>query len=83
MSYQIKLKQYQQKIIVSTKDINKWIYFTSNDGLQNLFVYQPTFSAMKYQNTNTKYVIGWKSKWVYVTDLVPIKSNSLTNIKIF
>ena len=48
-----------------------------------MFVYQPTFSAMKYQNTNTKYLIGWKSKGVYVTDLVPIKSNSLTNIKIF
>ena len=83
MSYQIKLKQYQEKIIVSTKDINKRIYFTSNDGLQNMFVYQPRFSTMKYQDTNTRYVIGWKSKGVYVTDLVPIKNNSLPNMKIF
>ena len=59
------------------------MYFTSTDALQNMFVYQPTFSTIKYRDTNTEYVIGWKSKGVYVTDPVPIKSNFLPHIKYF
>ena len=46
-----------------------------------MFVYQPTFSTIKYQDINTEDVIGWKSKEVYVTDLVPIKIDSLPDIK--
>ena len=40
------------------------MYFISHDGFQNMFVYQPTFSMMKYKNTNTEYIICWKSKGV-------------------
>ena len=54
------------------------IYFTSNGGLQNMFVYQPTFSTIKSQETNAEYVLGWRSKGVYVTDLVPIKKRFFT-----
>ena len=40
MNYQIKLKQYQQKIIVFNYVVLN--YFKINDGLQNIFVYEPT-----------------------------------------
>ena len=42
-----------------------------------MFVYQPTFSTIKIQDTNTKYVIDWRSKGAYVTDIVPIKETIL------
>ena len=54
------------------------IYFTTKGGLQNMFVYQPTFSTKKSQDTNAEYVVGWRSKGVYVTDLVPIKKRFFT-----
>ena len=58
------------------------IQFTSNDGLQNMFVYQPTSSTIKFRDTNTvsssEYMLGIKG--VYVTDLVPIKNDSLSKI---
>ena len=59
------------------------IYFPSDDGLQNMFVYQPTFSVIKYLNTSTEYIISWKSKGVYNTKFIPIKNDSLSNIKYF
>ena len=67
------LNQLLNKIkVISKKDYSFFLgrtYFTSNDGLQNTFVYQPTFSTIKYRDTNTKYIIGWKSKGGYVTIL--------------
>ena len=69
-----------------TKDFSFFLgrlYFTSDDGLQNLFVYQPTFSVTKYLNTSTEYIISWRSKGIYNTKLIPIKNNSLPNIKYF
>ena len=38
------------------------ISFTDDDGSQNMFVYQPTFTTMKQVNNN---VSIWKSKWKY------------------
>ena len=72
---------------MSTKDYNFLlgrigrINFTSNDGLQNRFLYQTTSSTIKLQGNNT--VSSWKSQRVYVTDLVPIKSDFLAKIKYF
>ena len=66
---------------ISTKDYSfslGRIYFTTKGGLQNMFVYQPTFSTKKSQDTNAEYVVGWRSKGVYVTDLVPIKKRFFT-----
>ena len=57
------------------------IYFANNDGLQSMFVYQPTFSMIKFWDTNT--VISWESKGLHVTDLVPMKNDSLPKIKYF
>ena len=72
---------------ISTKDYNFLlgrigrINFTSNDGLQNRFLYQTTSSTIKLQGNNT--VSSWKSQRVYVTDLVPIKNDFLAKIKYF
>ena len=44
-----------------------------------MFVYQLTSSAINSTGTNT--ISSWESKGVYVTDLVPIKNDSLPKIK--
>ena len=50
-----------------------------------MFVYQPTSSTIKFRDTDTvsswEYMLGIKG--VYVTDIVPIKNNSLPKIKYF
>ena len=54
-----KLKQLKIKAI-KIKDYSFFlgrIYFTSNNGLQNMFVHQPRFSTIKYGDTNIEYVI--------------------------
>ena len=57
-----------------TKDHNFFlsrIYFTSNDGSQNMFVYQPTFNVLELKiDKGTEYVIGPKSKGLYNTKLI-------------
>ena len=53
------------------------IYFTSSDGLQIIFVYQPTYNVIRYLNTSTEYIISWRSKGVYNTKLNPIKKDYL------
>ena len=49
-----------------TKDYNFFlgrIYFTSNDGSQNTFVYQPTLDRLEIKKDKfTDYVFSWKSK---------------------
>ena len=80
-----KLKQLKIKAI-KIKDYSFFlgrIYFTSNNGLQNMFVHQPRFSTIKYGDTNIEYVIEWKSEGVNVTCLIPIKNGSLPNINYF
>ena len=39
------------------------MYFTSNDGSQNTFVYQPTLNTLEVKKS-TDYVLSWKSKAV-------------------
>ena len=46
------------------------IYFTSHDGSQNTFVYQPTLDTLqlkKYKSIG--YVLSWKSNGVYNSEL--------------
>ena len=41
------------------------IYFTSNDGFQNMFFYQQTLDTLKLKKDHgTDCVLGWKSKGV-------------------
>ena len=73
--------------ILSTKDYNFFfgrIYFTSNDGSQNMFVYQPTCNTL-VELKKTKvfdYVLSWKSNGVYNSKLKPLFSAFLHNLKL-
>ena len=62
MNYQKGLSYYQQNITFFPILVK--IYFTRNDGSQNMFVYQPN-NMIKYLNTSTEYIISWRSKGVY------------------
>ena len=74
------------KKLLSTKGCSFFlggIYFASADELQNMFFYQPTFSTIKYHNTRIEYTISWRSKVLYIIDLIPINNDLLSNIKYF
>ena len=59
------------------------IYFTRDDGSQNMFAYQATLSAIKYHNTRTEYVISWRSKGFYIIKFTPINNDLSPNILYF
>ena len=69
-----------------TRDYNFFIgriYFTSNDGSQNTFVYQPTFDTLELKkDKGTDYVLSWKSKGVYNYKLKPFYTAFLHSIKL-
>ena len=53
-NYNTKINEIEKKI--TNHNYNKYIsfllgrmYFTRKDGFQNIFVYQPTFSTLKYK----------------------------------
>ena len=49
------------------------MYFTSNDGSQNTFVYQLNFDTLKLKkDKGTDYVLSWKSNGVYHSKLTPL-----------
>ena len=61
--------EVQKKLnILITKDNTFFlgrIYFTSNDGSQNAFVYQPAINALELKKEKvTDYVFNWKLKGV-------------------
>ena len=59
------------------------IYFTSNDGSQNMFVYQPTLDILQLKKEkDTGYVLKWKSKGVYNSKLKALYTAFLYNIKL-
>ena len=60
------------------------IYFTSNDGSQDMFVYQPTFNVLGLKNDkSTEYSIKWKSEGIYNLKLIALHGAFLPNIKYF
>ena len=60
------------------------IYCTSNDGSQNIFVYQPTFNVLELKkDKGTEYIISWKSKGVYNSKLIASDGAFLANLKYF
>ena len=60
---------YQQKVNIFSLDR---MYFTGNDDLQNIFVYQLTLSTLQPQKGKSiDYVISWKSKGLYGFILSP------------
>ena len=57
-------------------------YFTSNDGSQNKFVYQPSLDASELnRDKGTDYVLSWKSKGVFNSKLKPYYTAFLRSIK--
>ena len=79
MNYQ--KSYYRQKIIVFS--IGR-VYFTSNEGPENIIVYQPTFNLLKLKKYGgTEYIIGWKSKGVYNSKFIALHGTFLPNIKYF
>ena len=58
------------------------IYFKSNDGSQNTFVYQPTLDTLELKKgKGTDYVLSWKSKGVYNSKRKPLYTPFLLSIK--
>ena len=59
------------------------MYFTSNDGSQNMFFYQPTLdtSKLKKDKGNT-YVFSWKSNGVHNSKVKPLYTALLHRIKL-
>ena len=46
---------------------------TSNDGSQNIFVYQPVLDTLEFkEDKGTDYVLRWKSKGVFNSKLNPL-----------
>ena len=49
------------------------MFFTSNDGSQNTFVYQPTLETLELRKgKGTDYVLSWKSNGAYNSKLKPL-----------
>ena len=59
------------------------MYFTSNDGSQNMFIYQPTLNMLEFKKAKgTYYVLSWKSKGVDTSKLKPLCTAFLHSIKL-
>ena len=59
------------------------MYFTSNDGSQNMFVYQPTLDTLKLKKEKgNDYVLSRKSKVMYTSKLKPLYAAFIHSIKI-
>ena len=86
-SNKTKYLEVQKKLnSLITKDYNFFlgrIYFTSNDGSQNTFVYQPTLDTLELKkDKGTDYVLSWKSNGVYNSKLKPLYTAFLHSIKL-
>ena len=59
------------------------MYFTTNDGSQNMFVYQPILDMLELKkDKGTDYVLSWKSNGVYNSKLKPLYTAFLHSIKL-
>ena len=83
--FQIKenIQKFKKEIdSLITKDYNFFlgrVYFISNDGSQNMFVYQPTFHVLELKNgKGTEYIKG-----IYNSKLIALHSALLPNVKYF
>ena len=86
-SNKTKRLEVQKKLkILITKYYNFFfgrIYFTSNDGSQNTFVYQTTFDALELKkDKGADYVLSWKLKEVFSSKLKPLNTAFLHSIRL-
>ena len=76
-------KKLHSLITIDYKFFLGKIYFTSNDGSQNIFVYQPTFDALELKtNRSTDYVLSKNSKGVFNSKLKPLYTAFLNSMKL-
>ena len=72
--------------LLSTKDYNFFfgrIYFTYNDGSQNMFVYQPTCDTLELKKTKVLIMFLVGNQLEYTTlKLKPLFSAFLHNVKL-
>ena len=60
------------------------IYFTSDHGSQNIFVYQTIINVLELKKgKSAEYIISWKSKGVYNFELIALHGAFLPNVKFF
>ena len=77
ISSKTKYLEVQKKLnSLITNDCNNFLgrmYFTSNDRSQNTFAYQPTLVTLEFKKgKGTDYVLSWKSKGVFNSELKPL-----------
>ena len=59
------------------------MYFTSNDGSQNKFAYQPTHGTLGLKkDEGNDYALSWKSKGLYNSKLKPLYAAFLRDKKL-
>ena len=59
------------------------IFFFYDDGFRNIFVYQPILNPLELKgDKSADYVIGWKSKGVQISKLIPLYTAFLHSIKL-
>ena len=77
----------QDKVIKSqTHGLSYFLdnFFGSDDGFQIMFVYQPKFKMSELKkDKNINYAIGWKSKVLFNSKLLPLHGAYLPNITHF
>ena len=60
------------------------MYLTSDDGSQNMSVYQTKLSVLEFKKDKvTEYVTGCKSKGAYISKIIALHNAFLPNIKYF
>ena len=81
------LKAEQDKIVkLETYELSHFLgkNLYGNGGSQNMSVYQPTIITLELKvNKSTEYAIGWKSKGLHKSKLLPFYGTFLPNIKYF
>ena len=78
--------EVQEKLnSLTTKDYNfslDRIYFTSNDGSQNTFIYQPTVDFRVKKDKRSDCILSWKSKGGFNSKLKPLYNIFVNSIKL-
>ena len=78
-----KIGELKIRLLIMTYDLGR-MYFTGNDSLQNMFVYQPTLRMLQLQKYKVvNFVIRWKSKGIYSSNLSLQYTHFLHSIKCF
>ena len=81
------LKAEQEKYLKLEEFDSRYFHgndFFGDDGFQNMFAYQPTFNTLELkQDKGTNYVVGWNSKGLFESKILPLHGAFLPYIKYF